>query len=88
MRQKVYPHLIPYIKLVPLQEQQLVLIQSLIKPLLDDKPAKPTLKHSLAKAQLLESLFTQMSEAMSVQQLVEQNFHTYLETAIKSDSVI
>lgn len=52
VRQKVYPHLIPYIKLT--SQNQLHLVQTLIKPLLDEKPEKPSFKHSVARASLLE----------------------------------
>lgn len=46
------------------------------------------MKHSVAKALLLSQLFTQMSATMSLTQLVDQGFHTYLEQTILTDQVV
>jgi hypothetical protein len=85
VRAKVFPNIIQYIKLCSPAEKQLYLLGILIRPLLDESK-KTTLQQSQMKAQLLKQLFTQTG--FNLQLLVDQQYHTYLQSTIKQDSVI
>ena len=60
VKAKVMPQIVDFIKLVQ-ADKQLSLVTTLIKPILEDKPAKPSYKSSVAKSELLEALFTKTS---------------------------
>jgi hypothetical protein len=52
IRNKVLPNLVSFIKLVN-PDKQVQLLSTLIRPILEDQPKKPTLKHSVAKVKLM-----------------------------------
>jgi len=79
VRYKVMPHLCAIITMFP-EDKQTLLLQTLIRDRIENEKAK---KCSQVKVELLTNLFSDFQ----AHTLLDCEFHHYLYTAIKEDSV-